>query len=155
MLNYIEFLGIPAGIAIIIAAVFFALQVIGELLTIKGKVVPEFMRMKERHERKKKEKAALSQMTDLLDEFKEMGNTMSDVQRLLKDIDKHYNNDNIGVRNKWMDEVNEHITTSERINAEQDTMIHMLADKLDETFSLTLSMSIENKRNSIIMHKAD
>lgn len=140
----------PAQVGLVLAVIFFILQVIGELLAIKGKVTPEFMRIKEYFKRKKKEKNALSQMTDLLDEHKEMAKTISDVQRLLIDIDKHYNNDNIIMRNEWMNKVNEHISTSEKKNEEQDSMIHMLVEKLDENIALTVDMSIENKRNAII-----
>lgn len=150
MLNYIEFLKIPAGVGLVLAVIFFVLQIVGEIITIKGKVAPEFMRAKEWFNRKKKEKAALRQMTDLLDEHNEMAKTISNVERLLVDIDKHYNNDNIGMRNKWMNEVNEHIITSEKKNAEQDSAIRMLIEKLDENIALTVDMSIEHKRNTII-----
>lgn len=150
MLNYIEILKAPAQLVTIFAAIFLVIQIIGEILTFKGKVVPEFMRIKEYVKRKKKEKVALSQITELLDEHKEMAETISDVQRLLIDVDKHYNNDNIIMRNKWMNEVNEHISTSERINKEQDSMIHILTEKLSENTDITLSLLIDNKRDTII-----
>ena len=150
MLNYIEYLKIPAQVSIVLVAVFFILQLVEELLSIKIKIIPEFMRVKEYFKRKKKEKEALSQMTDLLNEYKEMKKTISDVQKLLIDIDKHYNNDNIIMRNDWMNNVNEHISTSEEKNDEQDSIIRMLIEKLDENIALVVDMSIENKRNAII-----
>ena len=46
MLSYIEYLNVPAKIAFILAGVFFAMQIIGELLEFKGRVVPEFLKIR-------------------------------------------------------------------------------------------------------------
>lgn len=150
MLNYIEYLNMPTKIAIILVCVIFVAQIIGELLEFKGKVVPEFMKIRKYFARKKKERLALSQVSVILDEYKEMSKTISDVQRLLEDINKHYSNDNIVMRDNWIKEVNEHISCSEGARKEQDVLIREISEKVDKNNSDILSLLIDNKRSIII-----
>lgn len=150
MINYIEYLNLPTKIAIILVGLFFVLQVIGELLEFKGKIVPEYLKIRKYFKRKRKEREALGKMTDLLDEYIDMSKTLSEVKRLLTDIDKHYSKDNIAMRDGWMKEVNEHITDSEKRRKEQDSLMRELSEKLDKNNADTLSILIENKRSSII-----
>lgn len=150
MLNYIEYLGLPASIAIGLVSLFFILQIIGELLEFKGKVVPEFIKIRKYFARKKKESQALSQMTEILDDYKQMCQTLTEVNRLLNDIDKHYSRDNIEMRDNWMKEVNEHIAESDIRRREQDNLMRELSQKLDKNNADTLSLLIDNKRNTII-----
>ncbi len=150
MLGYIEYLGIPTSIALLLVCIFFILQIIGELLEFKGKVVPEFLKIRKYFTRKKKERQALSKITDLLDEYQQMSNTIQEVNRLLADIDKHYSKDNIAMRDGWMKDVNDHIACSEDRIKEQDSLMRELNEKLDKNNAVTLSILIENKRGSII-----
>ena len=150
MLSYIEYLNFPTKVAIILVAVFFTMQVIGDVLEVKGKVVPEFVKIRKYFARKKKERVALGKMTDLLSEHQQMAQTIKNVNRLLNDIDKHYNKDNIAMRDCWIKEVNEHISESEKIRKKQDELRKVLNDKLDKNNADTLSLLIENKRGSII-----
>ena len=69
MINYIEYLNIPVRVAIIVVAIFFILQVIGELLEFKGKVVPEYIKIRKYFTRKKQEKA---ESTQTLKEVKQL-----------------------------------------------------------------------------------
>lgn len=150
MINYVEYLGVPTFIAVSIVGLFFVLQIIGELLEFKGKVVPEFIKIRKYFDRKKSERIALGKITTMLEEYEDMSNTISEVKRLLTDIDKHYSKDNIAMRDGWMKEVNEHITDSEVRRKEQDTLMRELSEKLDKNNADTLSILIENKRSSII-----
>lgn len=150
MINYIEYLNTPTGIATVIISVFLFIQIVGELLEFKGKVVPEFIKVRKYFNRKKSERLALSQVARLLEEHKEMSETISDVKRLLVGIDKHYSADNIAMRDGWIKEVNEHISNSEKRRKEQDSLMRELSKKLDKNNADTLSMLIENKRSSII-----
>ena len=126
------------------------MQIIGELLEFKGKTVPEFVKIRKYFARKKSERIALSKMTDLLEEHKQMIETINNVNRLLIDIDKHYSKDNIMMRDGWMKEVDEHILNSEVRRKEQDVLMKELSNKLDKNNDATLSILIENKRTSII-----
>lgn len=157
MLSYIEYLGIPITVGVVIAIIFFGIQAIGELLEFKGKVVPEFAKIRKYFARKKKEREALSKMTEFLDERQEMieerqemKKTITEVKRLLDDIDKHYSKDNIAMRDGWMKEVNEHIADSEKVREEQDNLMRALNEKLDRNNEDTLSLLIDSKRNTII-----
>ena len=150
MLNYIEYLKLPSNAAIVLVGMFLALQVVGELLEFKGKVVPEFVKIRKRFARKKKEREALSKMVGMLEQHCEMTATLNEVNRLLNDIDQHYSKDNIAMRDAWMKEVNEHIVESEKRKEKQDLLIHNLVEKLDKNNEDTLSLLIENKRNTII-----
>ena len=150
MLNYLEYLNSPVKVTTFLVGVFLAIQIVGEILEFKGKVVPEFIKIRKYFARKKKERQALSQMTVLLDEHNQMAKTLVEVNRVLAEIDKHYSKDNIVMRDDWMKEVNEHIANSEKIRSEQDSLIRELSEKLDRNNADTLSILIDNKRNAII-----
>lgn len=150
MVNYIEYLGLPTILGMIIVGLFLCIQVIGELLEFSGKVVPEFVKIRKYFARKKKERQALSKVIVLVDKYEEVSETITEVKRLLTDIDKHYSKDNIAMRDGWMKEVNEHISDSERRRKEQDSLMRELSEKLDKNNEDTLSLLIDNKRNAII-----
>ena len=150
MINYVEFLNIPTKVALIIIAIFFGIQIVGELLEFKGKVVPEIFKIRKYFARKKKEKQALSQITTMLDEYKDTATTLSDVKVLLSDINTHYGKDNISMRDKWMEKVDQHMIDSDKKREKQAVLMQSLNDKLDENSKITLSLLIDNKRNTII-----
>lgn len=133
MLSYIEYLNLPSKVALTLVGVFLFLQIFGEILEFKGKIVPEFLKIRKYFARKKQERE-----------------TLNNVNRLLSDIDKHYSKDNIAMRDKWMKEVNDHISCSEQRIKEQDSLMRELSEKLDKNNDVTLSILIENKRNAII-----
>lgn len=151
MHNYIEFFdSMPVSVVVGLMILFGLLQGIGEILEFKGKVVPEIMKIRKYFKRKKEERIALSKMTELANEYPQMAETISEVKRLLADFDRHYSNDNIAMRDKWMKEVNEHIANSDERRKEQDALMRELNEKLDKNNDVTLSILIENKRSAII-----
>ena len=60
MLSYIEYLeqhiGLPGLIVTALVVLFFILQIVGELLEFKGKIVPEFLKIRKFFQRRKQEK---------------------------------------------------------------------------------------------------
>ena len=46
MLDYIEYLNIPVKVAIVLIGAFLIMQLVGEILEFKGKVVPEFVKVR-------------------------------------------------------------------------------------------------------------
>lgn len=150
MLSNLEYLNLPTKIIVIIISFLVLSNIIGEILEFKGKVVPEYIKIRKYFARKRKERIALSKMTEWLDEHQQMMQTIKNVNRLLDDIDKHYSKDNIAMRDGWMKEVNEHIVESECRKKEQDSLMRELSEKLDKSNAATLSILIENKRSSII-----
>lgn len=150
MLSYIEYLKLPASIAVVLVGILLIMQIIGEIIEFKGKSAPEILKMRKYFARKKKERQALSKMTEVLDEYQHMSQTIQETKRLLADFDTHYSKDNIAMRDKWMQEVNKHISESEEKRKEQDALMHKLDKKLDKNNDITLSILIEDKRNAII-----
>lgn len=140
----------PTKIALILVGILFIMQLVGELLEFKGKVVPEFFKIRKYFKRKKNERIALSKVADLLDEYKQMAKTIQEANRLLSDFDVHYSKDNIAMRDEWMRRVNEHIECGEERRKEQDSLMRELNEKLDKNNAVTLSILIENKRSAII-----
>ena len=133
MINYIEFLNVPTKVAIALVGLFLVIQVIGELLEFKGKVVPEFVKIRKVFQRRKKEKVLIHKM----------GETLDKVQVTLNDLNQHYSTDNIRMRDDWIRLVNSKLE-------QYDKSISELDKKLDKNNSDTLSILIDNKRSSII-----
>ena len=133
MINYIEYLNMPQKVGIAIVALFLCSQVIGELLEFKGKVVPEFIKIRKYFARKKTERETLRSMPE----------TMANIQKTLDDFNSHYSKDRIDMRDKWIENVNHKLE-------ENDKYIKEVNQKLDKNNSDTLSLLIESKRNGII-----
>lgn len=133
MLNYIEYLNVPSQIAIALIAVLFVLQLIGEFLNFKGKAVPEIMSIRKYFARKKSERKVI----------RELPNTIQDLKNIVNNIDKHYNADNIAMRDKWIDNVNNKLMM-------EDKLVRDLDKKLDEANKDIVSILVDNKRDTII-----
>lgn len=137
MINYIEYLGIPLKIAIVLVAIFFAMQAIGEFLEFKGKVVPEFFKIRKWFTRRKREKAEATQ-------------TLKDVQVLLNDVNGHYSADNIAKRDGWMKWVNDRAEVyDESIKQLREALTEVMQALKDNT-KLTKEMFIQSSRDRII-----
>lgn len=137
MINYIEYLGIPLKIAIVLVAIFFAMQAIGEFLEFKGKVVPEFFKIRKWFTRRKREKAEATQ-------------TLKDVQVLLNDVNGHYSADNIAKSDGWMKWVNDRAEVyDESIKQLREALTEVMQALKDNT-KLTEEMFIQSSRDRII-----
>lgn len=133
MLNYIEYLNVPSQIAIALIAVLFVLQLIGEFLNFKGKAVPEIMSIRKYFSRKKLERKVIRELPD----------TIQDLKNIVNNIDKHYNADNISMRDKWIGNVNNKLMM-------EDKLVRDLDKKLDEANKDIVSILVDNKRDTII-----
>lgn len=133
MLNYIEYLNVPSQIAIALIAVLFVLQLIGEFLNFKGKAVPEIMSIRKYFARKKSERKVIRELPD----------TIQDLKNIVNNINKHYNEDNISMRDKWIDSVNNKFML-------EDKLVRELDKKLDEANKDIVSILVDNKRDTII-----
>ena len=133
MIDYVEYINIPTKVAIAVIALFFIMQLVGEFLEFKGKVVPEFVKIRKIFARRKKERLMMQKMEKTLDQ----------VQLTLDDLNRHYSTDNIHMRDEWI----------KRVNTKREQYDISMADldrKLDKNNSDTLSILIDNKRNAII-----
>lgn len=133
VINYLEYLNTPTKIGAIIISAFVIMQIIGEVLELMGKVVPEFVKVRKFFARKNKEK-------------KEISETLQRVQTLLNDVNQHYSEDNILKRDKWMKWVNERAEVYDASVAELTGM----KDTLSSNNELTLDLYIDIHRNRII-----
>ena len=133
VINYLEYLNTPTGVGAIIIAAFVIMQIIGELLELKGKVVPEFVKVRKYFDRKNNEK-------------KQINETLVKVQVLLNEVNQHYSEDNITKRDKWMQWVNERAVVYDASVAE----LTALKDALASNNELTLDLYININRNRII-----
>ena len=137
MVSMIEFLDIPLKIAIIIIGIFFILQIIGELLEFKGKVVPEFIKIRKLFKRKR-------------DEHKEKEETWKNVQILLKDVNDRYSADNIAKRDSWMEWVNERAKRYDKSIDKLDNTLSHVTQALKDNTKMTEEMFVQSSRDRII-----
>lgn len=155
MHNYIEFFDkLPFWLIVSLMVFFGLIQGIGEILEFKGKAVPEAMKIRKYFKRKRREKESFRKLPDFIEKYEkkytETTDTLVDVKALLTDVQRHYSEDNIAMRDGWMREVNEHIVDSEKLRKEQADVMKELKDKLDQNNADTLAILIDNKRNYIL-----
>lgn len=145
MLGFIEFFAeyIPTGVVIALVAIFFIMQAIGEFLEFKGKIVPTFMKVRKVATKRKKERCAISEITELLPSLKRVPETLDKTTALLQSVDNHYSRDNITMRDGWMQGVNDNIDEIHRWMRE-------MTEKLDKNNEDTLEIRIEHMRSTII-----
>lgn len=137
MLNYLNYLNVPTKIAIGAAVVFFGMQGIGEILEFKGKVVPEFLKIRKVFTRKKREKAEAAQ-------------TLKEVRQLLSDVNSHYSADNISKRDKWMQWVNDRADTYDDSIIEISKNLADVTEALRDNTKMTEEMFVQSSRDRII-----
>lgn len=137
MLSYLEYLNqylnVPAKVIIVLVALFLGMQIVGELLEFKGKVVPEILKIRKYIARKKEER-------------KDTVNTLKEVKTLLTDVNEHYSVDNITKRDSWMQWINERAKVYDASVEE----LTALRDALHANNELTLDLYINVNRNRII-----
>lgn len=133
LIDAINFLGIPMSIAVVIIGIFFVSQIIGEMIELSGKIVPEFFKIRKYFKRIKYEK-------------QETKETLRKVQQSLVEFNKHYNTDNIQQRNDWMTWVNDKAEVYDKALEE----LLLLKDKLNENNEITLDLYINANRNRIL-----
>ena len=130
MINFVEYLQLPAQIAVVVIGVIFVMNVIGEILEFKGKVVPEFMKIRKYFSRKRHEK-------------KETAQTLKEVKQLLGDVNAHYSADNITKRDSWMQWVNNRADVYDTSIVEIKNQLTSVTEVLEELF-------VQNSRDRII-----
>lgn len=133
LLKGIEYLGIPMTVAIVLVSIWLILHIIGFILDIKGKVLPEIINIRGYIRRKKAEK---KKQSDLLERL----------EKKLNSFETHYNKDNIAKRDEWMTWVNNRaIVYDDALNK-----LLLLQDKLNENNEITLDLYINVNRNRIL-----
>ena len=144
LLEGIEFLGIPAIIAIILVGIYI-------IIDLKTKIVPEiislkkhFNKRKEKKETKAKEQEAQKKM--LVDMQKALTDMKNSVDASLNEMKSHYSPEKLAERDAWMQWVND------RAQVYDASVIELtkFKDALEVTKELTLDLYINVNRNRII-----
>lgn len=126
MMDYIEFLELPEFVAMALIILFIVMQVIGEILEFKGKIVPEAFKIRKYFARKKREREIIASLPETFDSFREFCET----------VNQHYSDDNITKRNAWMQKVNDSLDND--------------ANSINELSEYVKELYVDNKRNMII-----
>ena len=140
MLDYIEYLNIPEKTLLVLVGIFFVMQIIGELLEFKGKVVPEFFKIRKYFKRRKKEKNETKQL-------------LGEVKKLLSDVDAHYSADNIAKRDSWMKWVDDRTVVYDKSIGEIGKISENLVEvtkALKHCTKMTEEMFVQSSRDRII-----
>lgn len=137
MITYIEYLDLPAKVCIAIVGLFLVMQIIGELLEFKGKVVPEYLKVRKYFARRKKEKA-------------ETAKTLQEVRQLLGDVNAHYSADNITKRDNWMKWVNDRAEVYDKSIIEISKNLADVTLALQDNTKMTEEMFVQSCRDRII-----
>lgn len=140
MIAYIEFLGMPTVIAISIVALLVIANVIGTVLDLKGKVVPEFMNLRKYFARKRNERETMEKIPEMMD----------NVTELLDDVNQHYNSDNIKKRDSWIGTVNSKLDNYEEVINEINTKIDKNSYDVTNLREDVIDLLLDNKRETII-----
>lgn len=137
MLGYIEYLKLPATVAGIIVGIILVANLVGELLELKGKVVPEFMKIRKYFKRKREEK-------------REQAETLKEVKKLLADVNGHYSADNISKRDAWMNWVNSRADVYDNSIIEIKDNLALVTSALQDNSKLTEELFVQSSRDRII-----
>lgn len=137
MIPYIEYLKLPTQIAVALVGVLLVLNLIGELLEFKGKVVPEFMKIRKHFSKKKAER-------------KETAQTLKEVKKLLGEVNAHYSKDNITKRDSWMTWVNDRAQVYDDSIVAINSNLAEVTNALKDNSKLTEEMFIQSSRDRII-----
>ena len=137
MIGYLEYLDVPVKIGLVIIGSFLVMQIIGEFLEFKGKVVPEFLKVRKFFSRRKQEKNKTAQ-------------TLREVKQLLSEVNAHYSEDNITKLNSWMDWVNERTVVYDNSIVDITKNLADVTQALKDNTKLTEEIFIQSSRDRII-----
>ena len=137
MIGYLEYLDAPVKVGLVIIGCFLVMQIIGEFLEFKGKVVPEVLKVRKFFSRRKQEKNETAQ-------------TLREVKLLLSEVNAHYSEDNITKRNSWMNWVNERAVVYDNSIVDITKNLANVTQALKDNTKLTEEIFIQSSRDRII-----
>lgn len=140
MLSYLEYLNTPTKVVAALVGVFLVIQIIGEILEFKGKVVPEFIKIRKYFIRRSNEKNETKQL-------------LKKVEQLLNDVDAHYSVDNIAKRDSWIQWVNNKAIVYDNSICEISEISKNLTNvtnALKDCTKMTEEMFVQSSRDRII-----
>lgn len=161
--------GIPLIILITLAFIYVISLVVGTVCDAFGKSAPVFINIrkwskKRKEEKKKKKSSQLDQITELLLELKNQkennscsnNNQEKDIQEIsfielkefLDEIKKHYDEDNISKRDKWMLDVNSTLNWCKERAKTYDASVKELHELMATVKTQQDALDMNNKMTS-------
>lgn len=137
IIKAVELLGVPMTIVIVLIGILLVLNIIGEILSFKGKIVPEIINIRKYFKRKKQEKKDTAKM-------------IQDCKQALLEFNTHYSPENIARRNNWMHDVDDSVKSNDELIQKLDGKM----DKLLET-NETLTAQLEQVKSNVLENEAD
>ena len=141
MLSYIQFIvnnmGVPERVFWGLVVCLLVMNVVGEFLEFKGKIVPEWVKLRKFFKRRKAEREETAQ-------------TLREVKQLLNDVNAHYSDDNISKRDSWMCWVNDRAVVYDNSIVEINSSLSDVSAALRDNTKLTEEMFIQSSRDRII-----
>ena len=141
MLGYIEYIienmGVPMTVFTGLVLFLFVINLIGEILEFKGRVVPEWVKLRKYFARKKAEREETTQ-------------TLREVKQLLADVNTHYDADNIAKRNSWMQWVNDRAEVYDSSIVEITKSLADTTKALKDNTKMTEELFAQSSRDRII-----
>ena len=152
MLSYFEYLkqNFNFNLPTIIIIVVVISQIVGEFLSLKGKIIPEIFTIRKYWLRKQEERKAIHQLPEVIKEFSELSKTLTEFKSLVTEWNCHYNADNITMRNNWMRDVDDKEHCLEEQSNKLEKQLEKMNEKIDKIGETVLNQSIEDRRNAII-----
>lgn len=158
MITYLQYLnetiGLPTVIIVGVIIILAILNIIGEIMDAKKKIVPEFMKIRTHFKNKKTEReetaATLKAVKQHLAQQDEADKTLKEVKQLLNDVNLHYSADNIAKRDSWMQWVNDRAEVYDSSIVEISDKLKDATEALKDNTKMTEEMFVENSRDRII-----
>lgn len=133
MLNLIEYLNLPTMVAIGLVGLILMMNVVGEILEFKGKIVPEFVKFRKYFDRKKQERE-----------------TVIKAAKLLEEVNLHYSSDNITMRDEWIKWVNDRADIYDKSLDEIKQEFAIVVQALKDNTKMTEEIFVQSSRDRII-----
>lgn len=137
MIKYLEYLmeniNMPLAVAVAIIVAFVVMQVIGELLEFKGKAVPEFVKIRKHFARKKQDRE-----------------TITEVQKLLSEMNAHYSADNITKRDDWIKWVNDRADVYDKSLVEISEKLEEVGKAVKNNTRMAEELFVQSSRDRIL-----
>jgi len=141
--DYLEFFEASGKFVVVVVLLFFVMQLIVEILKAKGVVAAEIVSIRSRMDQKRKEKETIRQMAELLPTLKDVPAMLKSTGEFLGNVEKHYSDDNIKMRDDWIKNVNQKLEG-------HDELMQFLVDTAHENSENIRAILIESKRSAII-----
>lgn len=144
MEKILTLLGLPGTIIAGILIVYTCLNILGELIELKGKIVPEWMKIRKFFRRKK------LQEEERLQALKDVKDLLTSTSKLLDEVNTHYGKDNITQRNNWITQVNNTMTWVYEKADSYDTTIKELKQEFKDNRKIAEFLYVQNCRTTIL-----